>query len=283
MIWKTLISAEELAGAIDRCVVVDCRHDLLDLERGTAQLRRRPSSHRRSSSAWRTTWPGRRTAATAGIRCPIAKRCAGASSRSVSTTTGSWWPTTRMAARWRCGSGASRAGSGMKRQRCSTATSARGGRPAIRSLPKRRLCPPTPAASVRTARRWCRWSTRRRSSRCSSRRACCWSMRARRNATPERSSRSIRSPAISRAPSTASTAATCGPMAASSRHRCCATSISPCSGARTRRASCTSAAPASPPATTCLAMEHAGLAGARLYPGSWSEWVADPARPVARS
>jgi len=31
-----------------------------------------------------------------------------------------------------------------------------------------------------------------------------------------------------------------------------------------------------------LAMEIAGLAGARLYPGSWSEWCADPARPVAR-
>jgi len=31
-----------------------------------------------------------------------------------------------------------------------------------------------------------------------------------------------------------------------------------------------------------LAMEIAGLAGSRLYPGSWSEWVADPARPVAR-
>lgn len=29
-----------------------------------------------------------------------------------------------------------------------------------------------------------------------------------------------------------------------------------------------------------LALEHAGLAGARLYPGSWSEWSADPARPV---
>ena len=30
-----------------------------------------------------------------------------------------------------------------------------------------------------------------------------------------------------------------------------------------------------------LAMEIAGLAGTKLYPGSWSEWVADPARPVA--
>jgi len=29
-----------------------------------------------------------------------------------------------------------------------------------------------------------------------------------------------------------------------------------------------------------LAMEHAGLSGLRLYPGSWSEWSSDPARPV---
>jgi thiosulfate/3-mercaptopyruvate sulfurtransferase len=29
-----------------------------------------------------------------------------------------------------------------------------------------------------------------------------------------------------------------------------------------------------------LAMEHAGLPGARLYAGSWSEWSADPRRPV---
>ena len=31
-----------------------------------------------------------------------------------------------------------------------------------------------------------------------------------------------------------------------------------------------------------LALEVAGLGGARLYPGSWSEWVRDPGRPVAR-
>lgn len=31
-----------------------------------------------------------------------------------------------------------------------------------------------------------------------------------------------------------------------------------------------------------LAMEVAGLHGTRLYPGSWSEWSADPARPIAK-
>jgi thiosulfate/3-mercaptopyruvate sulfurtransferase len=31
-----------------------------------------------------------------------------------------------------------------------------------------------------------------------------------------------------------------------------------------------------------LAMEHAGLVGSRLYPGSWSEWSSDPARPIAK-
>ena len=31
-----------------------------------------------------------------------------------------------------------------------------------------------------------------------------------------------------------------------------------------------------------LAMEIAGLSGSILYPGSWSEWCADPSRPIAR-
>ena len=37
--------------------------------------------------------------------------------------------------------------------------------------------------------------------------------------------------------------------------------------------------------TACVnlfAMEHAGLTGSKLYAGSWSEWISDPTRPVAR-
>lgn len=30
-----------------------------------------------------------------------------------------------------------------------------------------------------------------------------------------------------------------------------------------------------------LAMEHAGLLGARIYAGSWSGWISDPSRPIA--
>ena len=35
-------------------------------------------------------------------------------------------------------------------------------------------------------------------------------------------------------------------------------------------------------AVNLLAMEHAALPGSRLYAGSWSEWVSDPARPTAQ-
>lgn len=35
-------------------------------------------------------------------------------------------------------------------------------------------------------------------------------------------------------------------------------------------------------AVNYLAMVHAGLDGSRIYNGSWSEWVADPSRPVSK-
>jgi len=32
-----------------------------------------------------------------------------------------------------------------------------------------------------------------------------------------------------------------------------------------------------------LAMQIAGLPATRLYPGSWSEWISNPTRPIAKA
>ena len=107
------------------------------------------------------------------------------------------------------------------------------------------------------------------------------SMRVRTDVSAANSSRSTRSPDTYRARSTISSTKTSTWTAPSCRPRRCART--------TRRLlkgkpawqvihMCGSGV------TAChniLAMEIAGLPGSRLYPGSWSEWITDPARPVA--
>ncbi len=72
------------------------------------------------------------------------------------------------------------------------------------------------------------------------------------------------------------------PTAASSRPRNCVRNTRRCSAAS---AVSRIAHQCGSGVTAChnlLAMEQAGLTGSALYPGSWSEWSADPARPIAR-
>ena len=93
---------------------------------------------------------------------------------------------------------------------------------------------------------------------------------------PARSSRSTRWPATSPARSTSRPARTSVTTARSGRPRSSARST-PRHEGREVAAYCGSGVTA---AHDLLAMAVAGIDGA-LYPGSWSEWVTDPERPVA--
>ena len=177
------------------------------------------------------------------------------------------------------GCGGCCAGWGTTTSRSSTAASARGRAPAAPSSPTRRRAAharPIPARKPLTpADRRRRLCWRRLGSRARARRARAGALSA------ARSSRSTPSPATSLGPRTASTAATSPATGASSRRRA-ARRVRGLARSRRRRTSvvhqCGSGV------TAChnlLAMEHAGLRGSALYPGSWSEWSSDPRRPVA--
>ena len=101
------------------------------------------------------------------------------------------------------------------------------------------------------------------------------SMHAIRDALQASRTRSTRCRGTSRARATASSATIWMPVATSARVENLRQSSLPC---------WTTSPPCGSGVTAChnaLAMAVAGLPVGRLYPGSWSEWIADPSRPVA--
>ncbi len=135
-----------------------------------------------------------------------------------------------------------------------------------RPRPARVTSPPDPGSS----RSW-------PPTRCSrSRRPACWSTRATPSGSAARSSRSTPSPGTSPGRSTCRPAPTSTRTGGSDRPPSSPSVYAQATGKEVA-AYCGSGVTA---AHDVLAMAVAGI-DAALYPGSWSEWVADPERPVA--
>ena len=240
--------------------------------RGTFPARVMPASRPRPLAV-----PSRRRADA--IRCRIRSdsrdaRRAGRRRRHRSSS-----PTTRATAHTRRDCGGCALDRAAQASPCSTVDSRRGAPPDCRSRP---TMPRTPRRKPgRRVANPMRGSTARRSTSCAGDPATCWSTRAaperfagrNRDDRPGRRSRSRRAqPSVHRQ----SRRRRQIPAAPELRRRW--QTLLGVAAAAALIAMCGSGV------TAChnlLALEHAGLRGARLYAGSWSEWIRDPRRPIA--
>ena len=213
-----------------------------------------------------------------------------------------WSPTTTTPARSRRGRGGSYAGPGCRRtgSRCSTAGSGRGSRRACRSPRRRRERHRVTSSCVPAG---CRSSTPT-APRSWPGAGCC-STRGQARAIGGRSSRSTPGPGTSRGPATPRRPSTSARTAVGFRRPRCRratphwASAAPTAGQpnRPKPAAIPRPEPTDPggvgaycgsgvnATAVVLALEYAGLRPstrpAALYAGSWSQWSADPRRPVA--
>ena len=279
--FGTLISAADLAAHVadPDWLVVDCRFELGETRQRRARVRRR--AHSACNLCPSRPGPGRpdhagdrtSSAAAAGDIRGHARQLGHDAS-----------DTGRRLRRRQCGVRsatvvAAALGRALTRSQCSTADSKHGSPPDC--LPRRRCHAAAPATSWHARIATCGTTRAKSPSACSAPTGVC-STRARRSASPARSSRSIRSPATCRARAIIRSRPISGATHASRPRRNCervSRSRKPASTDDHTIVMCGSGVTA---CNLLLAMEHAGKRGARLYAGSWSEWIRDPSRGVEK-